>query len=117
MKKTPWWLGLVFLASCAGLSKDCTSCSATNFGADWIVVQYKFDGAPMNCWKLQDVSLESEEHSDGIQWKAEGHMMHLAGWYNHIQVTDGNWESAAKHMGIDLSRCANGTYLPEKAPQ
>jgi len=54
-------------ASCAGVSRDISSRIATDFGADWIVVQYRFDGSPINCWKLLGVGVSNEEASGVYQ--------------------------------------------------
>ncbi len=102
----------VFLAGCAGMSRSCASCKAENFGADWIVVQYKYDGVPMNCWRLADVSITNETSSDGIYWKdtRTGHLVHISGWYNRVQVFGANYRDAAVLLGIDLDQCDNGAY-------
>lgn len=104
----------LLLVGCAGFARDCQGCGASSFGADWIIVQYKFDGEPVNCWKLKDASVTNEHASDGIWWVGnEGHLVHVSGWYNRVQVNNSNYESAAKELGIDLKRCTSGKYLPE----
>lgn len=110
-------MGMV-LASVYGFS-GCTSCNrdyhqftAENFGSNWIVVQYRFDGKPMNCWKLRNVALSNESSSDGIYWKdtATGHLVHISGWYNYVQVFGDNFEEAARLIGVDNNKCGNGVY-------
>jgi hypothetical protein len=105
---------LLFLANCAGFDRGCSSCMASSFATDWVVVQYKIDGTPINCWKLTNVSIANEQSSDGIYWKSpQGHLVHISGWYNRVQVSGSNFESAAKDIGVDLARCENGKYKEE----
>ena len=100
----------LLLAGCAGTSRGCASCNAENFGADWIVVQYRMDGSPVNCWQLRSTSIVNEPHSDGIYWQTpNGHLVHVSGWYNRVQVI-GSFESAAKEVGVDLASCPGGRY-------
>lgn len=106
-------LALLFIGACSGTARDCSSCAASEFGADWIIVQYTNDGHPINCWQLHDEAVSNEEHTDGIFWKSEGHLVHISGWYNRVQVDDGNYKGAAKLLDVDLARCVNGKYLPE----
>lgn len=105
-------LACVFLLGCAGVSRDCSSCSASMTGSDWVLVQYRFDGTPILCWQLHDVPVTSEDKSDGIYWKdtATGHLVHLSGWYSRVQVAGGNFASAAATLGIDVARCKGGKY-------
>jgi len=57
------WLILLAVATtaCAGFQKDCAHMSASNFGSNWIVVQYRQDGSPFHCWKLLNSVVESHE--------------------------------------------------------
>ena len=116
MKKHILFFLAICLPACAGLSRDCSSCNAENFASNWIVVQYKFDGEPINCWKLPNTAITNEGNSDGIYWKdgQSGHLVHISGWYNRIQVSGGDWDGAAKHLSVDLKYCTNGKYLPPK---
>jgi len=100
------------LGGCAGMQRSCTSWSAQQFGSDWIVVQYRFDGTAFNCWKLKNTSVQNEEKSDGIYWlDAElGHLVHISGWYNRVQVNKSNYQEAATLLGIELNRCGSGKY-------
>jgi hypothetical protein len=101
----------LFLFSCVGLEKSCSSCNASNFGGDWIVVQFNTAGTPFNCWKMAGVSISNEEGSDGIWWKnSSGHLVHISGWYNRVQVRGGDWSAAASAVGIDLKKCSEGVY-------
>lgn len=105
------WLTLAFTVACAGQMRECSGCAAENFGADWIIVQYKTDGSPINCWKLNGDSVSNEEHSDGIWWKSnDGHLVHISGWYNRVQVAGGNWDGAAAQLGVDVAKCGEGKY-------
>jgi hypothetical protein len=123
------------LTACQGLDRGVSSFTASSFGANWIVVQYRFDGEPMNCWKLTDAAIENEAASDGIYWKdpSSGNLVHISGWYNRVQVTDKivtetrkarglevgptkterhepEFEQAARLVGVDASLCGNGIY-------
>ena len=81
-------LSIMLMPACAGVSRSWTSCTAENFGSDWIVVQYDINGQPFNCWKLEGAAIVNEEASDGIYWqdRRSGHLVHLSGWYNRVQV-------------------------------
>jgi len=104
MRKWLWILAL--MAGCAALERDCTSMCASGMGADWLVAQYRFDGEVMRCWKLPNSSITSESTSDGIYWLAPtAHMVHVAGWYNYVQVKRGAWDTAAQEIGVDLANC------------
>jgi len=116
MKIHPLFLSIFFLTGCAAVSRDCSSANAGNFGADWIVVQYQANGTPTNCWKLENTAIDNEAHSDGIYWlDPRGHLVHISGWYNRVQVERRNWDEAASSIGVDLSRCKNGKYISETA--
>jgi hypothetical protein len=107
----PWWLTLLLLCGCAGLSRDLQSCGASSFGSDWLVLQYGYDGKPINCWKLQTTAISNEERSDGIYWKSpSGHLVHISGWYNRVQVDHNDYEGAAKQLGVSLASCGEGAY-------
>jgi hypothetical protein len=115
MKKRIYFvLMLSLLSGCAGFQRGCSSFWARNAGADWIVAQYGYNGVPFNVWRLQNVSVSNEENSDGIYWKDEsGHLVHISGWYNRVQVHNGRYEEAAKLLGVDISQINNGKYQPE----
>lgn len=96
----------MMLTSCAGLERSCSSGIATTFGADWIVVQYRNDGVVLQCWRLPNTSITNEQNSDGIYWKSpDGHLVHISGWYNRVQVSNKNWSAAAHQLGLDLTKC------------
>jgi hypothetical protein len=98
----------LFLVGCAGVSRSCSSCVAEDFGADWIIVQYKMDGSVLRCWKMTNVGVVNEPSSDGIYWKgSSGHLVHISGWYNRVQVRNGDWAGAAKDLGVDLALCSD----------
>jgi hypothetical protein len=103
---------MLSLTGCASFSRGMSSFSASNFGSNWIVVQYKFDGTPINCWKLHDAAITNETGSDGIFWKdtATGHLVHISGWYNRVQVSGDGYEEAARLVGVDIAACGNGKY-------
>lgn len=116
--KTKMWLPTLFIAltSCAGVSRGCSGCVAEEFGSDWIVVQQRMlDGKPYNCWQPRNVSIANEGQSDGIYWKdSSGHLIHIAGQYIRVQVVNNDFTSAAKLVGVDLSRCVGGAYEEKK---
>lgn len=108
------FLMLLMLAGCAGMQRSCSSFWAENAGADWVVVvvQYAANGDPFNCWKLQNVSITNEPHSDGIYWKeGSGHLVHISGWYDRVQVSGGRYDEAAKLLGVELAKITNGKYV------
>jgi hypothetical protein len=116
-KKNFHFLGVLLLSllSCAGMERSCASCTAESFGADWIVVQYRNDGAPIACWQLTNTSISNEDRSDGVYWKSpNGHLIHLSGWYNRVQVDKGDFKVAASDLGIDIDRCVGGKYADLK---
>lgn len=99
------------MIGCAGVSRSCSSDIATSFGGDWIIVQFGAGGLPFNCWKLPNTSVTNEQGSDGVYWLApDGHLVHISGWYNRVQVDGGRWEQAAKSVGVELAKCAGGAY-------
>lgn len=105
-------LSLMLLTGCAGMQRSCSSSWAGAVGSDWIVVQYDFNMQPKCAWKLQGVSIANEEGSDGIYWKdsTTGHLIHISGWYNRVQVDNGRFDEAAKLVGIDVNLIKNGKY-------
>ena len=114
MKRKDFVLALVLLlvSGCARMERGCASGCANNLGADWLIVQYNNVGTPINCWKLDDVSVANEGNSDGIYWASDlGHLVHVGGWYNRVQVEGGRWSQAASEVGIDLARCTGGRYV------
>lgn len=106
------------VAGCAGFDRGCQSCTAENFGSDWIIVQYQYNGTPINCWTLKSTSVANENGSDGIYWKTpSGHLIHISGWYNRVQVVNRDFETAAIVLGISLAWCGEGKYnAPTAAP-
>ena len=111
MKKR-FWLLFLFLAGCAGWSRDCSSCTASSFGSDWIIVQYRNDGTPINCWMLRNTAIDNEHGTDGIYWQEpSGHLVHISGWYNRVQVTGGDFKGAAKQLNVNYDSCTEGAYI------
>lgn len=112
MKTTTWRsltaaLMLLSLTACDGFMRSCSSGIATEFGGDWVVVELtEAGGLPYRCWMLSDVSLSSEEGSDGIYWQAEeGHLVHVAGSYDFVQVQGGDWERALSEINMTKDAC------------
>lgn len=106
------FLMVLTLTGCAGFYRGCASFNAGAFGSNWIVVQYDYKGDPINCWKLENTSIANEDGSDGVYWKdsSSGHLVHISGWYNRVQVEGGRYDEAAKLLGVELSKIANGKY-------
>jgi len=116
MKINRLFPALLLLAGCAGWERDCNSGVANSFGGDWIVLQYGFDGTPINCWKLSNTAISNEEHTDGIFWmNPDGNLVHISGWYNRVQVHGQAWHPAADTLGIKLDLCTGGKYNATKA--
>lgn len=112
MKSLIKYLPLLLLCGCAGFQRSCASGMASTLGANWVVVQYKADGDPINCWKLENTSIENETGSDGIYWLApSGHLVHISGWYNRVQVNGSNFDAAGKLIGVDMDLCKDGKYV------
>lgn len=112
MKRKFAWIPLLLLCGCASWERDCNSYSASNFGSDWIVLQYGYDGTPINCWKLTNTAISNEQNTDGIYWEAPGgNLVHISGWYNRVQVSNSDFAGAAKQLGIDLKSCSEGKYI------
>lgn len=77
-----------------------------NFRENWVVVQYKIDGTPLHCWKLKNIAISSEGHSDGIYWKADnGNLVHVSANYNRVQVSGGNFTAAEIDLGVTDEQC------------
>ena len=106
-------LATITMIGCAGFYRGCSVFNAESFGSDWVVVQYSCDGDPINAWTLNNVSLVNEGNSDGIYWKDTntGHLIHISGWYNRVQVVGGNFREGANAIGINLDKVHNGKYL------
>lgn len=110
-------LGFIFLAGCAGISRDCNNYVAQNFEANWIVVQLDASGQPINCWQLNNI--DTYETTDGIYWQSpngiywqspNGHRVFISGWYERVKVVNNDWEGASKLIGISLPSCKDGHY-------
>lgn len=101
-------LSMLMLTGCTGLARCTAVFTAENFGADWVIGQIGFDGKPGACWVLHNVSVVNEPSSDGIHWLGrDGDLVHVAGWIDRVQVSGGNFERAAKQLGVDLTRCTD----------
>lgn len=101
---------LTLLAGCGkGYDRQMAVSNAEQYGADWIIAQDSSDGRVYRCWKLHNVSVANEEHSDGIHWlDNSNHIVHISGWYNRISVSNNNWDDAAKQIDVDLTKCHEG---------
>jgi len=110
MKTYIKYIPFLFLFGCAGMARDCSSCSAESFGSDWIIIQYAFDGKPINCWQELNAAISNEPGSDGIYWEHGSHLIHISGWYNRVQVFNKDFAGAARSVGVDLDRCTGGAY-------
>lgn len=102
----------LLLSGCAGVTRSCTAFKAESFGSDWIIVQNDINMKPSMCWKLPNASVTTENSGAGAYWLDPhgGHLVHIAGWFNRVQVANGDWDGAAKSLGIDLSKCNDGIY-------
>lgn len=101
----------LLLTGCAGFQRDCSSSCASNMGGDWIIVQYRFDGSPINCWELRNTAVSNESTTDGVYWQDKGgHLVHISGWYNRVQVQGERWKEAAETLGVNDDVCKNGVY-------
>lgn len=114
IKRIAQTIALLALAGCASTARSCSSCSAETYGADWLVVQYRNDGAPISCWRLDATSIANESGTDGIYWldKHSDNLVHISGWYNRVQVNAKHWERAAENLGVRLGGCSDGVYVP-----
>lgn len=96
----------VFIVGCAGMHRSCQSCNAENFGADWVIVKMDMEGRPYRCWRLANTSVTNEGQSDGIYWASpDGHLVHISGHYNRVQVQSGDWAGALRELGLDEATC------------
>lgn len=106
MSKYFVFLFAVFLSGCAGFQRGCSSSIAASLGADWVVVQMDDRGVPYRCWTLEDTSITNEENSDGIYWLSpNGHLVHISGHYNRVQVEGGRWAEAYQELGLTAELC------------
>ena len=111
MKKyfKPLLISLCALAlfACEGTVKSVSSGCAEQVGADWVVVELReADGTPYRCWKLEDVSISNEKGSDGIYWRTrDGHLVHVSGSYDRVQVRGGKWGEAFSLMNMTEESC------------
>lgn len=103
----------LLLIGCANVKRNLYSDYAKQFGSNYIIVQYRADGVPMNCWQLKSTSISNEPNSDGISWidSSTNNLVHISGWYNMVQVNNNDYEAAAKIVGADLAACKNGHYV------
>lgn len=96
-------LPFILLSGCAGQQRSCQAYQAETYGADWIITQDRADGSVARCWKITGQSVANEDSTDGIHWidPRTGHLIHISGWYNRVQVVGDNWQEAGKLVGVD----------------
>jgi hypothetical protein len=102
---------------CASFDRGCSNFTADSFGSDWVVTKSDYLGNPYRCWVLTNTSITNEKTSDGIYWKSSGgHLVHIAGNYDRVQVVNGNWTEAFLELGLTQETCAKVSarqYDPE----
>lgn len=104
-RKLSFWF-LILLSGCAGLDRSCSSSCATSLGADWVIVQIDALGRPFRCWALENTSVDNEQSTDGIYWQSpNGHLVHISGFYNRVQVQGGRWSQALAEVGLTPEAC------------
>jgi len=116
MKQVMLFVLVAFTVACAANQKACAQFSASSFGTDWIVVQYDMSGKPFHCWKLHDTAVDSSEGGN-VDWqdRNNGHLVHLTGWENRVQVVKGDFDGAAKLIGVNSNKCSNGVYPSDES--
>lgn len=103
--KRMFWV-LLMLTGCAGVQRDCRGCSSEVGGANWLVVQYTMSGSVLHCWKLDNVAMENEPHSDGIYWEESGgNVVHISNLYNAVQLNGSNWDAAEQRLNLTAKDC------------
>lgn len=111
-----YWSLFLLLMGCAGMERECSSMSASNFGADWVITQMDTRGRPFRCWALRNTSITNERQSDGIYWQEPGgQLVHISGGYNRVQVVNSNWTAAYAELGLTRATCkqiAGARYIP-----
>ena len=110
MKKlVPLLLALpLALTGCKGLQRNLAVVGASTFGADWVIAQDNMEGNVARCWIIRNQSVDNEGNSDGIHWldQTTGHLIHISGWYNRVQVSHGDFSRAGHFIGVeDVSKC------------
>jgi len=107
MRNVLMGVGLALSAGCATVAQM----GVTKIGTDVMVVQYTQDGQPSHCWKLRNTTL-SAYGNGSLQWVdlASTNTMHVSGRTNYTKVEFGNFEAAAKALGVDAGRCDYGVY-------
>lgn len=104
---------LLLITGCASFNRSCSSSVTQTFGGDWMITQVGMDGTPFNCWKLNNISLTTDDNGGGeIQWldQETGHLIHINGWHNQVQVAHGDWAGAARELGVNEAQCRHGRY-------
>lgn len=80
--------------------------------SDRVVVQLSTDGSPARCWCLKRVYILDAREPDAIGWidPQTGDEVWIAGPYNVAGARGSDLESAARNLGVDLSKCDGGAY-------
>ena len=86
---------VTFLVGCEGTCNriDRDGSLIGTAAGDWIVVKYN-GGIITDVWKLRDVLVQSEEHSDGWLFKDQnGNMVNIGGDSKAIRIRENNKEA------------------------
>lgn len=102
------WTFLLWLCGCAGTCQSFkVGCSNELGFNDWLIVQYPPNGDHPNCWVVKSKPLNGEELA--TYWIDDaGHIIHINVLHNIVQVKGGDFQGAAKALGVDLKTCLNG---------
>lgn len=91
--------------------------SSGTYGPDSMVVQYTEDGRPSHCWKLRSTQLRVLGNGT-LEWidLSTRNTVHVTGRTSHVKVEYGNFDGAAKILGVEAARCTDGVYTPYGVP-
>jgi hypothetical protein len=108
---------LALVCGCAGMNRGCSVFIAEEMGCNWVIVQYDMNLVPKHAWALHNTSVVNEAGSDGIHWldAVSGHLVHISGWYNRVQVQHNDFKGAGELLGVDADLIQNGVY-PASSP-
>jgi len=98
----------LFMMSCVGVKRGCSSCLAEATGANWVVVELtEATGTPYRCWQLVNVSISNEDRSDGIYWqdRDSGNLIHISSSYDYVQVKNDKWDLALAEVNMTVESC------------
>ena len=100
------------LVAAAALANGGYACDYSRDYTDTLVVQYDGSGTPLTCWEVSESKLY-HRYEPGICWEQGDGMACATGTVMTLPVSNGNWEEAARALGIELGRCTNGRYQNE----